>query len=107
MSSPPKKAPAPSKKRAAASTAEDKPAKAAKRSTTSTQRSAGIANAKGDLGKKATAAELEDEGETPFQALLRVMTEGGKKFKEAKKAEGNTVVYWCRMKDLRGAAARH
>jgi deoxyribodipyrimidine photo-lyase len=91
------------KKRAASTTADGpKPAKQARTGPSGeAKRLYGAANAKGNLGYKETAEELAEEGETPFEHLNRVMSEGAKTFAEVEKATGEAVVYWCRMKDLR------
>jgi len=67
------------------------------------QASRGKKNAKGDLGDKAKAEELAEEGPTPLAELEAETAAHGKRLKDGsfKRRDGGTVVYWMRMKDLR------
>jgi len=70
-----------------------------KTAAASSSRAQHAKNKDGDLGTKATAAELQDEmTETPYDELLRTIEEGSK---DKIKPEGDIVVHWMRMKDLR------
>lgn len=57
--------------------------------SSSSKRVQGMKNAQGDLGEKATAAELADGMETPYAELLRTIEEGSKNKIEPK---GDVVV---------------
>ena len=63
------------------------------------QASRGKKNAKGDLGDKAKAEELAEEGPTPLAELEAETAAHGKRLKDGsfKRRDGGTVVYWMRM----------
>lgn len=66
-----------------------KRAKTTSTAASTSRKAQGAANAKGDLGTKYTAKELADDGETPYDELLRTIEEGSKDKIEPK---GDVVV---------------
>lgn len=67
------------------------------------QAARGKKNAKGDLGDKAKASELAEDGPTPLAELEAETAAHGKRLKDGsfERRDGGAVVYWMRMKDLR------